>query len=312
MTEGSRADSKMFAFLSTTWAKAKNVVGAVPAVRDAYMVADRHLHLIRDQAWTNALRSDPRYQDHRSVVRHGFKVCSQHEEDGILEAIFGRIGEGSRRFVEIGVGNGLENNTAYLLHKGWAGAWVDGDPANAHAITHSFARLLAERRLSFREVFVTAEKIEVLLRQLGAGDEPDLLSIDIDGNEWWVWRALHRFRPRVVVVEYNAGLGPSLPWVMPYNPNFRHPGTRAHGASLKAFEKLAADMGYRLVGCNWTGVNAFFVRTDLTDDERFPANQTAEYHYEPPRYYIGPFFGGYAADPREFDGGWPPAGGLGQ
>lgn len=290
----------MIPFLGRAWSKVKNVIGAVPSIRSQYMVADRQLHLLREQVWATTLRSDPRYLDARSVVRHGFKVYSQNDEDGILEAIFGRIGEGGRRFVEIGVGNGLENNTAYLLQKGWSGVWVDANPVAGEFIRRGFARLTGAGRLMFREAFVTAEGVDELLSGLGVPAEFDLLSLDIDGNEWWVWKQLTRFRPRVVVVEYNAGLGPSLRWVMPYAPDFKGTSTRAHGASLKAYVELAGIKGYRLVGCGWVGVNAFFIREDLAH-ELFPTERTAEYHYEPPRYYFGPFFGGYAADPREFE-----------
>jgi hypothetical protein len=286
--------------ISAAWGKLKNIVGAVPSIRSTYMVADRQLHLLRDSAWISALRTDSRYLDSRSVTRHGFKVYSQNDEDGIIEAILSRIGEGSRRFVEIGVGNGLENNTSYLLQKGWSGAWLDADADRGEFISREFAGLIKAGRLTFRNIFVTAAGIDNVLADMQVPAEVDLLSLDIDGNEWWVWHSLERIRPRVVVVEYNAGLGPSLPWKMPYDPKFRHPGTRAHGASLKAFEHLAAEKGYCLVGCNWTGVNAFFVRGDIVED-KFPKDTSAQYHYEPPRYYFGPFYGGYPADPREFD-----------
>jgi hypothetical protein len=298
----------MIRSLGRAWAKARNVIGAVPSIRSTYITADRQFHLLRELAWATAVRADPRHQDPKSVVRHGFKVYSQNDEDGILEAIFDRVAVGGRRFAEIGVGNGLENNTAYLLQKGWSGGWLDADPAAAAHIRTAFAPLLAAGRLAFREAFVTAEGADDLLAGLGAGADPDLLSLDIDGNEWWVWKHLRRCRPRVVVVEYNAGMGPSLSWVMPYDPAFRNPGTRAAGASLKAFEQLGREKGYRLVGCNWTGVNAFFVREDVAGD-RFPDADTAEYHFEPPRYFAGPFYGGYPADPREFAG--RPAAGPG-
>lgn len=287
-------------FIMRLWGKVKNTVGAIPSIRSTYVVSDRQLLLLRDFVWANALRSDPRHQDIKSVTRHGFKVYSQNDEDGIIEAIFARIGEGGRRFVEIGVGNGLENNTSYLLQKGWSGAWLDADVAQGEFIKREFASLINAGRLTFRQVFVTAESIDGVLADMSVPAELDILSLDIDGNEWWVWNSLERLRPRVIVVEYNAGLGPSLSWKMPYDPQFRNSGTRAHGASLKAFERLADDKGYWLVGCSWSGVNAFFVRKDVAADQ-FSSECAAEYHYEPPRYYFGPFNGGYPADPREFD-----------
>lgn len=281
------------------WSKGRHLVGAISAIRSSYIVEDRQLQLLRHKCWLESLFSDPRYQDPRSLISHGFKVYSQNDEDGIIEAIFARIGDGTRQFVEIGVGNGLENNTAYLMQKGWSGGWIDADPVSARYIISAFSRLIHSGRLQFLESFVTAENIDSLLESLRAPPEFDLLSLDIDGNEWWVWNSLRAFKPRVVVVEYNAGLGPTLEWLMPYEPTFRNDGTRAHGASLAALERLARDKGYRLVGCSWAGVNAFFVREDLIKDH-FLTDHPPRYHFEPPKYYFGPFYGGYPANPREF------------
>lgn len=139
----------MLRFLAISLRKIKGIIGAIPSIRSAYMVADRQLHLIREQLWIHALRFDPRYQDSRAVTRHGFKVYSQNDEDGILEQIFARIGSGSESFVEIGVGNGLENNTAYLMQKGWSGVWIDASASNASYITAEFAQLIASKRLKF-------------------------------------------------------------------------------------------------------------------------------------------------------------------
>jgi hypothetical protein len=132
---------------------------------------------------------------------------------------------------------------------------------------------------------VSRENIATLLEELKVPREFDLLSLDIDQNTYHVWDGLRQFRPRVVVVEYNAAIPPDVDWKVRYDPNRTWDGDQNFGASLLAFETLAAHLGYKLVGCDFTGINAFFVRSDLVADH-FVAPLTAENHYEPPRYHL--------------------------
>lgn len=244
------------------------------------------LRRLRDVAHRSDLRlaaGDQRYADPRCLTRHGYRCFSQNEEDGILDEIFRRIGVTSRTFVEFGVEHGLENNTLALLVAGWRGVWIECDHAAVQSIREAFREPLEERLLVVEEAMVTAEGIEEIFQRTGVPEEPDLLSIDIDGNDYWVWKAIRRTRPRVVVVEYNASFGRSARVAVPYDPAARWNGSSHFGASLAAFEALARDKGYALVGCTLNGVNAFFVRTDCLGDE-FLEPFTAERHYEPPRY----------------------------
>ena len=133
---------------------------------------------------------------------------------------------------------------------------------------------------------MTAENVQELLEGAGVPDEFDLLSLDVDRNTYWIWAALRRYHPRAVVVEYNAAYPPEQEWVVPYAAQEIWDGSLNFGASLKAYEKLAAELGYCLVGCELAGVNAFFVRQDLCGAELFRAPYTAENHYEPPRYFL--------------------------
>lgn len=233
-----------------------------------------------------ALLTSHRYADERHLARFGYRVFSQSDEDGFVEAIFERIGAGSRFFVEFGAGSGVENNTRYLLLKGWRGVWIEAEPELVSAVRRRFAA----EALRAIEARVTAENVEALFEEAGVPEEFDLLSIDVDGNDYWVWRSIARFRPRVVVVEYNATFGPLVDHVVPYDPAHRWDRTSHFGASLKALERLAESKGYALVGCNFTGANAFFVRQDLVGD-RFTGPFTARQHWEPPRYFVS-FFGG--------------------
>ncbi|MCS6951608.1 MAG: hypothetical protein NZM33_02000 [Bryobacteraceae bacterium] len=123
-----------------------------------------------------------------------------------------------------------------------------------------------------------------MLDELGVPEEFDFLSIDIDRSDYWVWDAIRRYRPRVVAIEYNASWMASVACVVPYAAYATWDGTNYHGASLKALERLGRRKGYCLVGCNYSGVNSFFVREDLAGGGRFKEPFTAENHFEPPRH----------------------------
>jgi hypothetical protein len=242
-------------------------------------------HRLRQEEFVARLLGGPRYADPRRLARHEHQVYSQNGEDGVLQEVFRRIGAGPRTFLEVGAGGGLENNTAFLLSLGWAGVWVEGDPRNAQAIRQVFARQLASGALGLVAKEVTAEDVGAALAQACVPAELGLLSLDVDQNTYWLWRALGHLRPRVVVVEYNASLPAGVDWKVAYEPARRWDGTLYFGASLKAYERLGAELGYRLVGCELTGTNAFFVREDLCGGH-FVSPFDAETHYEPPRHFL--------------------------
>jgi hypothetical protein len=243
-----------------------------------------------------SLLSSPRYADPRCLTRHGAKVYSQGDEDGILAEIFRRIGTSSRRFLEIGVGDGLENNTLALLLKGWTGVWIDGSPQNAAKIRARFGRMLKDGRLEFLERRVTLSTLPEILSAAKATDALDLLGLDIDGNDYHILAQMP-LTARVVVLEYNARFPPPIDWVMPYDESHVWSGSDRFGASLEAYTALLTDRGYSLVGCNLTGANAFYVRNDLLDQDLFLSPFTAELHYEPARYWlIAGWPSGHSAD----------------
>jgi hypothetical protein len=245
----------------------------------------RYLAQLRVQrAWDEEMKK-PRHADPKRLVRYGYKVYCQNDEDGIIAEIFRRIGTTSRTFVEFGVETGVECNTAKLLVEGWRGLWIEANPASAAAIRDNFAPFIEEGRLRFTERRVTAENINALIAQSGLGGEIDMLSIDIDYNDYWVWKAIDVVNPRVVAIEYNATLRPPMSLVVPYRPDAEWDGSNFQGASLEALVKLGAEKDYRIVGCSIAGVNAFFVRADLCAG-RFLEPATAQEHYEPPRHYF--------------------------
>ncbi|HLW68249.1 MAG TPA: hypothetical protein VKS79_23230 [Gemmataceae bacterium] len=240
---------------------------------------------LHQEAYVLQLRNDERYRDPRRLLAWEHQVYSQGGEDGIIAEIFRRIGTKNRTFVEIGVGDGLENNTAFLLTQGWSGFWLEGDPECVRKIRVGCKRAQVDRSLHLIELFVTGENVASALQQAGAPTEVDLLSIDVDQNTYWIWSALGQISARVVVVEYNAAWPAAVDWKVPYDPAEMFDGTLCFGASLKALELLGRQFGYNLVGCNLAGVNAFFVRSDLCGDH-FAAPFSAENHYEPPRYWL--------------------------
>jgi len=204
------------------------------------------------------------------LAAHEMRWMSQNGEDGIILHLLSRLGvTAGCTSVEIGAGDGRECNTAMLtVHFGWRGLLVDGDAGHVQTARRFYRRRLGteEGRVSIVQAIVTAENINRLLARQGWTGEVDLLAIDIDGMDYWVWAALEQVSPRVVVIEFNPGLGAERAVVVPYRPDFDRfaadPTGCFFGASLAALAKLGAVRGYVLVGCDSTGTNAFFVRAD--------------------------------------------------
>ncbi len=240
--------------------------------------------LEQQRYWEQTIAT-PRYADPNRLLRYGAKAYSQNDEDGILAEIFRRIGTSGKTFVEIGAGVGLENNTLALLVQGWRGLWVESDNAKAESARANLAAYVASEQLRIENVFVTRENVDALLRNSALSAEPDLLSIDVDGNDYHLWQAVQSISPRVVVMEYNASWFPPMSLAVAYQERFEWKANTYFGASLKALELLAERKGYYLVGCCFAGVNAFFVRGDLCGTH-FSEPYTAENHYEPARYWM--------------------------
>lgn len=264
----------LFGYFKQTWKK----LYSIPGNTDKQTLLAQH-GFIQD------LLAQARYSEPKRLHRFEQQVFSQNGEDGALDEIFRRIGTTDRRFLEIGVGDGLENNTTYFLAKGWKGAWIDGDGSAVDKIKKTFWQPLAKGDLTIRHALVTAENIAGIVSDLKIPAEFDLFSLDIDRNTYFVWRALKQLRPRVIVIEYNSSLPAEMDWTVEYRADMVYNCTSYLGASLKAYERLGTELGYALVGCELSGINAFFVRRDLCGD-KFAEPFTAENHYEPPRYFL--------------------------
>jgi hypothetical protein len=206
------------------------------------------------------------------------RVRSQNGEDGIIQEILRRVGTRERYFVEVGVESGEQCNCARLVHEeGWRGLFLEADADQFAKLSRRYARRDGVRCV---RATVTSANVEGLLRAAGVPEELDVLSIDIDGNDYWVWAAVKGWRPRLVVIEYNAAHPPPARWVMREDPEHRWDRTSYFGASLASLVALGRKKGYTLVATDSTGVNAFFVRDDLVTPERF-LDPTLHYHYSP-------------------------------
>jgi hypothetical protein len=246
---------------------------------------DSHrLALMAKAAHIQQLLDDPRHADPLRLERHGQKIFSQFDEDGIIQEIFRRIGYRNKRFVEFGVGTGIENNTVALLLQGWRGLWIEGSDSSVAKIRQTFANVLADGRLTLTHAFITTETINHLIGAWKEG-EIDLLSIDIDGNDFYVLDAVDVVSPRALVLEYNAKFPPPMAIAQRYNAEHKWAMNDYYGASLEALTRLCHRRGYSLVGCNFAGANAFFVRNDLVDG-KFQSPFSAENHYQPARYHL--------------------------
>lgn len=194
----------------------------------------------------------------------GIRVFSQFEEDGMLVAVFGAIGATSRLFIDIGSADGINSNCANLaINFGWHGLFIDGSSEQvergrkwyaAHPDTFLFPPV-------FVDAMVTRDNINGLIGDAGFSGDVDFLSIDIDGNDYWIWEALEAINPRVVMVESNAAFG-DRPIVVPYDPEFVY-SDAYFGAGPEAFSRLANKKNYRLVGANRFGFNLIFVRNGV-------------------------------------------------
>lgn len=200
----------------------------------------------------------------------GLRVFSQFEEDGILMYIFATIGTTTKSYVDIGSADGVNSNCAnFALNFGWHGLCIDGNAENIEN-GEAFFRDHPDTRLfppKFVHAKVTQENTNTLITQAGFAGVVDLLSIDIDGNDYHIWENLTAIDPRVVIIETHVEFGLEN-IVVPYDPDYSYPGEHPqyHGASVVAMENLAKRKGYRLVGANNYGFNTIYVKNGIGEE----------------------------------------------
>lgn len=204
-----------------------------------------------------------------ALHEHEFKVFSQWGEDGIIQYLIANLPIRHRTFVEFGVEDFSEANCRFLLMKdNWSGFVIDGSARNIERLRSSY--FYWRHPLQAKAAFITKDNIAALLEESGFDKEVGILSVDIDGVDYYVLASLEQWRPSILIVEYNGVFGGNRAVTVPYDANFyrtaKHRSNLYYGASLPAFVHLAEQRGYSLVGVNSVGSNAFFVRNDLVND----------------------------------------------
>jgi hypothetical protein len=195
-----------------------------------------------------------------------FQVFSQWGDDGIIQYLISHLDISNKTFIEFGVENYIESNTRFLLiNNNWKGYVLDGSSENIKYIKNDLDISWAYE-LHAECSFIDCDNINALIKKSGFDNEVGLLSVDIDGNDYWVWKAINCISPVIVIVEYNSIFGKNTQWTIPYDPNFirknKHSSGLYFGASLKAFVELGKEKGYNFIGCNSKGNNAYFIRND--------------------------------------------------
>jgi hypothetical protein len=198
-----------------------------------------------------------------------FSIFSQWGDDGIIQWLTQNIGFPNHTFIEFGVEDYRESNTRFLMmNNNWTGLVMDGSDSNIKAIESS--EYFWKHELHAKAAFITKENINELLALYNFHEDVGVLHIDIDGNDYWVWKEISVISPIVVIVEYNSVFGNERAITIPYNPSFKR--SEAHnsclyaGASLPALHELAKSKGYLFIGCNSAGNNAYFLRKDMSND----------------------------------------------
>lgn len=211
-------------------------------------------------------------------------IYSQGAEEAMLDRVFELIQPRRRFCVEFGAGDGLRNsNTARLVRDaGWSGVMIE-------ASDYRFGKLREHYRdatnVRIVQATVQPETVERVFAESDVPADLDLMSIDIDGNDYWVWRAIERYRPQVVVIEYNPYYAPPERWVMKHNPEHAWDGSTYYGASLESLYHLGTQKGYELICCDRQGNNAFFVESSLYARFGLETN-TPQVLYRPAMYKV--------------------------
>ena len=224
-----------------------------------------------------------------------FAGFSQNGEDGILDLLTRRILCSNRYFIEIGASNGLENNTSWLaVARRWSGLWIEGGQEDSDWCRYVFTSM--NYGVEARQMFVTRENAPQLL-EAALHTDPDVFSLDIDGNDYYVARALLEcgLRPKIFVVEYNSAFGPERAVTIPYQQEFHlvksHGSNLYYGCSIAGWKKLLAQWNYQFVTVDSNGVNAVFLDPAAFEPEFTRAIQPHE------------FAENYSQE-REYKGGW--------
>lgn len=247
----------------------------------------------RQTALVESYKSQKKQHSLPNFSSTGFKLFSQFEEDGLLLYVISLIDNPVKKFLEFGSDDGVNSNSANLhFHHDWTGLFIDGNKSAIDRGRYFYKKWgnSSVENPTFIHSMITRENINELITKGGLAGEIGLLSIDIDGNDYWVWEEIHVIQPQVVIIETHNEFGMN-DIVVPYDADYFYPGKHPdyHGASPVAMTNLAKHKGYRLVGCNELGFNFIFLRNDLVPELKevsvesvlhHPSNNEAQARFE--------------------------------
>jgi len=260
---GLKAASASRDLIDNLAARQRESQGELAMVRAQLADLSERLLLLQGRAASRAL---PRRQRIRDLSEVEFRVFSQWGEDGIVEWLAEHVAVPNERFIEFGVETFREANCRFLMqNRNWKGLVFDGSAENIAALATESA--FWKHDLTAKSVFVTAENINGLIRDAGFAGPLGILSLDVDGNDFWIWESMTNVEPAIVICEYNPIFGDTRAVTVPYDPAFRrfdaHYSGLYFGASIAALKHLGSRKGYTFVGTNANGINAFFVKDSL-------------------------------------------------
>lgn len=197
------------------------------------------------------------------LLKYEHQTFSQNGEDGIINEIFNRLGITNGEFIEIGTGNGSENNTRLLLELGWKGTWIDGNPNCLKSINNNLGHFISNKKLNAQLNFVDSDNINSILNDNNISPDIDLLSLDLDLTTHLVWKALNYITPKVLVIEYNGFFPKNTLWQANIKGNESWDGSINMGSSLSTIIQISEQKNYKFIGTELSGTNAFFVHQSV-------------------------------------------------
>jgi hypothetical protein len=210
---------------------------------------------------------------YKNLQDYEFKIFSQWGEDGIIQRLVNNIEIKNKTFIEFGVEDFLESNCRFLMvNNNWSGYVIDSSDNNIKRLKHS--SMYWKYDLHAVSAFINKKNINRILRESNFDSDLGILSIDIDGVDYWIFQEIEYFRPRILILEYNSIFGEDRTITVPYEEDFfrtkKHYSNLYYGASLPALIHLASKKGYSLVGTSSAGGNAFFVLDTLLNEKISP------------------------------------------
>lgn len=202
----------------------------------------------------------------KDFLKTQFKVFSQWGEDGLIQYLISNVKFCNKKFIEFGVEDYYECNTRFLLSNNqWSGLIIDGDAENIKKIKND--TIYYSSHLKAVNHFITKDNINEIIEINGFSGKVGILSIDIDGNDFWILKAINVVKPDLIIIEYNSHFGSKYPLTIPYDKTFirtkKHYSNIYYGASICALNDLATEKGYSLIASNNAGNNLFFLKNKI-------------------------------------------------